>query len=70
MAMVDNGVIIWSDSTWIKVLPRCPYCGYAEPNGSWNEVYMGIPKIQHSTTTSSCSCKKCGKNFKITAYPG
>lgn len=70
MAMVDNGIIIWSDSTWIRVLPRCPYCGYLEPNGSWNVQHLSIPKQQYETHSCGYTCKKCMKSFKITAYPG
>ena len=68
MAMVDHGVIIFSDSIWLKVKPRCPQCGHIESD--WGVVHMGIPQHQYDKRTQAHGCSKCGHRFVITAYHG
>ncbi len=68
MAMVDHGIIIYSDNTWLKVKPRCPYCGHIESD--WNVVHMGIPQHQYDKRTNGFTCRSCMKSYVITAYHG
>lgn len=69
MATVDNGVIVRTEGVWLKVKPRCPHCYYLEQS-DWNLVHVEAPKQQYETHTTSYTCKKCMKSFKITSYPG
>ena len=68
MATVDNGIIVQSDSNWLRVKPRCPYCGHVESD--WGLESIGVPKMAHSTKFTSHMCSQCRKSFRITAYPG
>lgn len=68
MAMVDNGVIIFNDGTWLHVRARCPYCGHMESDRM--PEYVSIPKHQHERHYVSHVCTKCMKAYNITAYPG
>ena len=69
MATVDNGVIVRTESNWLRVKPRCPYCGHMEQSG-WNLVSIQPPSNPYDKHSNSHTCSKCRKGFRITAYYG
>lgn len=68
MPSVDYGIIVANDGTWLKVKPKCPYCGHVESD--WSMEHIGVPKNQDETHSVGHTCSQCRKSYRITAYKG
>lgn len=62
-AFANNGVVVKDDGFNVRVIPKCPKCGYVEQN-----VTLGGNVGNGQSNIGASHCFNCGEVFNIILY--